>query len=43
MAERRHRGPGPEPGIAKGEKAKDFGGAIKNLFAYMSQLSEEEL
>ena len=35
MAERRHRGPGPEPGIAKGEKAKDFGGAIKNLFAYI--------
>ena len=35
MAERRHRGPGPEPGMAKGEKAKDFGGAIKNLFAYI--------
>ena len=35
MAERRHRGPGPEPGMAKGEKAKDFWGAIKNLFAYI--------
>lgn len=35
MAERRHRGPGPDPGMAKGEKAKDFGGAIKNLFAYI--------
>ena len=35
MAERRHRGPGPGQGMAKGEKAKDFGGAIKNLFAYI--------
>ena len=35
MAERRHRGPGPGPGMAKCEKAKDFGGAIKNLFAYI--------
>ena len=35
MAERRHRGPGPGQGMAKGEKAKDFWGAIKNLFAYI--------
>ena len=35
MAERRHRGPRPGPGMATGEKAKDFGGAIKNLFAYI--------
>jgi len=37
MAERRHRGPGPGPNprMAKGEKAKDFGGAIKALFAYI--------
>ena len=35
MAERRHRGPGPGQGMAKGEKAKDFGGAIKDLFAYI--------
>ena len=35
MAERRHRGPGPGQGMATGEKAKDFWGAIKNLFAYI--------